>query len=108
PPGLTFRATPTVSFKVSNGAVLNPPILESPSVVSFTLATASATGPASILVSAMSIDVPPGFLGQDVTSAAVLTTVSGPNPGLTPAAVPNATAQAAAGGHARPRLVLSP
>ncbi|TMA53749.1 MAG: hypothetical protein E6J75_14960, partial [Deltaproteobacteria bacterium] len=82
PAGMTFRAPPTVSFQVANGAVFNPPILESPSVGSVTLAHASTLGPASILVSGIKVDVPPGFLPPDVTSADLLTTIFGPNPGL--------------------------
>ncbi|TMA54203.1 MAG: hypothetical protein E6J75_14220, partial [Deltaproteobacteria bacterium] len=82
PAGMTFSGLPTVSFQVANGAVLNTPVLESPGGASFTLANASTSGPASILVSAIRVNVPPGFLAPDVTSADVLTTIFGPNPGL--------------------------
>ena len=46
----------------------------------------------------MAVDVSPGFLPEGVTSAALLTTISGPNPGLTPASVQNATIFTSAAG----------
>jgi len=90
PTGLTFASLPTVSFRVANGAVLNTPTLESKpgdppgtlNVVSFTLATASTGGKATILVSSMAVLVAPGFFQGGVTSADVLVTIFGPNPGL--------------------------
>ncbi len=100
PPGLSFRGTPTVSLIVLNGAALSSAVLEASDVVSFTLAAASTTGPASILVSGMTVDVPAGFVPGGATSAPVLTTVSGPNPGVTPASVRNATVVAPAAGPA--------
>jgi uncharacterized repeat protein (TIGR01451 family) len=90
PAGLTFSGTPTVSLRESGGAALNSPIVSS-GAISFTLAAASTSGKATILVSGMAVDVSPGFLPEGVTSAALLTTISGPNPGVTPATVQNAT-----------------
>src|SRR5262249_26366859 len=99
PVGLTFNGVPTVSLEVANGASPPRPIptLESPGTISFTLDAPSTTGPARILVSGISVTVPSTFLPVDAQAAAVVVTISGPNPGLTPAAVQNAMVQRGAG-----------
>jgi uncharacterized repeat protein (TIGR01451 family) len=100
PLGSTFRGTPVVSLNTSNGASPGAAFLESASVASFTLATPSTTGPATILISGIFVDVGAEFLLDGVTSAALLTTISGPNPGLTSATVQNATIVSAEAGPA--------
>jgi uncharacterized repeat protein (TIGR01451 family) len=100
PAGLAFVGTPTVSLALANRAVLNPPVRESNTVIAFTLASPSTTGPASILVSAIVVNVPSTFLDDGVTSAAVLTTVFGTNPGVTSVTLQNATVVAPAAGPA--------
>src|SRR5262249_29318509 len=76
PQGVTFSTMPNVSFSLSNGAALNgAPSLESPSVLSFTLAAPSTMGPASILVSGVLVNISSDVLAGGLTSAAVLTTV---------------------------------
>src|SRR5205814_501500 len=90
-------STPTVSFVKKNGATVNP-IVASSSSASFSLSAPSTAGPASLLVSGISVLIPAAFLDEGVTSSAILTTIAGSNPGITPATVQNGTAVAAAAG----------
>jgi hypothetical protein len=94
PAGLTFAAPPSVSTIVSGGSpglqlVLTGP--DAPRVepgggrFSFAIATPSSTGPATLLISGISVSVPPGF-----PTGPVLVGAAGP--AFTPGPVQNATA----------------
>ena len=101
PAGVTFSATPVVSFMSAGGAVLNAAFLNpTNTVLSFTLGAPSTSSPTSIRISGMFVNVSADFLQDGITSAALLAAISGPNPGLTPASVQNATVVTPAAGPA--------
>jgi hypothetical protein len=83
PAGLTFAATPVVSIVVGHGLELvttgpaAPRLLPGGQRFSFAVARPSSSGAATLLVSAISVVVQPGFVATDAEPRPVRTAVSG-------------------------------